>query len=340
MRLRFVVPDLARPTGGNRYDQALSQALLSAGVDVDLIPVEGRWPVGDPGARDRLAAALCAELVLVDGLLACGAPDAVRQATAAGARVHVLVHLPLALESGLDARTAASRDALERQALAAATGTVATSRWCAEQVRSRHGRAAVAVAQPGADPAAVAAGSDPPKLLHLAALTPLKDQLSVVAGLRLLTDLRWTAELTGPRDVDPGYAEKVRAAAGELGTRVRLTGAKTGPELEAAFAGTDLLLLPSRAETWGLVVTEALARGIPALVSEGTGAVEALGLAPSGRPGATVPSGDPPALAAAIARLLGPDRDRARRAALERRSALRTWADTAQDVLAAVGNKG
>ena len=54
-----------------------------------------------------------------------------------------------------------------------------------------------------------------------------------------------------------------------------------------------------------MVVTEALARGIPALVASGTGAVEALGDGtPPGsqRPGAAIPPGDPAALSDAAPR--------------------------------------
>ena len=58
--------------------------------------------------------------------------------------------------------------------------------------------------------------------------------------------------------------------------RIRVTGALTGSALDQRWDAADLLVLPSRVETYGLVVTEALARGIPAIVSAGTGAVEAL----------------------------------------------------------------
>ena len=70
-----------------------------------------------------------------------------------------------------------------------------------------------------------------------------------------------------------------RQAAAE---RNRLTGscfagAATGAELDRAYAAADVLVLASRAETYGMVVTEALARGLPVIATAVGGVPEALG---------------------------------------------------------------
>jgi glycosyltransferase involved in cell wall biosynthesis len=340
-RLVLVTPaELEKPTGGNRYDRSLAMALEELGTEVDQRPLAGRWPVAAQADRDRLAVLLRAsDPVLVDGLLACGAPDPVVAAVASGARVHVLVHLPLALETGLSSGAAAELEALERDALHAATGVIATSHWAAAELCGRHGLDVVAVAPPGSDPAIAATGSNPPRLLQLASVTPRKDQLGLLAALAQVRDLAWTADLVGPLDVDPEYAAQVRAAIGrrELADRVRLIGPAGGAELRAVWDAADLLLLPSYVETWGMVVSEGLARGIPAVVGRGSGAEEALGFGPGGeRPGAVVRPGDPAGLALALRDLLGPGRERARRAARARSGELRQWQDTARDVLAAI----
>jgi glycosyltransferase involved in cell wall biosynthesis len=367
-RLVFVVPaDLRRPTGGNRYDLALTRALSELGTEVEQRPAPGPWPVATPADRQRLAELLHAEdPVLVDGLLACGAPEAVSQAVSVGGRVHLLVHMPLALDTGLSPQTASALGALEHTALHAATGVLATSRWAATDLYGRHGLDVVTVATPGVDPAPPSTGSTPPRLLQLASITPLKNQLTLIEALALIQDLPWTADLTGPLDVDPGYTAQVRAAIDRhrLAGRVRLTGPVEGERWHQMWDAADLLLLPSLAETWGMAVTEALAHGVPAVVSLGTGAQEALGQVECGRshghgkglivveqewgcgrlhdhgggllPGAVVRPGKPVELGAAIRHLLGAGREPARRAALSRRPLLRTWQDTAHDVLAAL----
>ena len=93
----------------------------------------------------------------------------------------------------------------------------------------------------------------------------------------------------------------------------------------------DLLVLASRAETFGMVVTEALARGVPVLAADVGGVTEALGRGEDGtRPGLLVAPGDPAALATALRTWLGDAdlRGRLRRAARERRASLHGWPAT------------
>ena len=68
-----------------------------------------------------------------------------------------------------------------------------------------------------------------------------------------------------------------------LADRVRLVGPRTGAELDAAYAAADLLVLASRGETYGMVVTEALARGIPVLARRWAGCPRRSGARRAGR---------------------------------------------------------
>ena len=88
----------------------------------------------------------------------------------------------------------------------------------------------------------------------------------------------WSARLVGGDTVDPDYTVRVRAAITDHGLtdRVAVTGPLVGAELAAEWFATDLLVHPSWSETYGIVVLEALAHGVPAVVVSGTGAVEAL----------------------------------------------------------------
>jgi glycosyltransferase involved in cell wall biosynthesis len=284
---------------------------------------------------------------LVDSLLACGAPDELEAAAAAGQQVWILLHMPLPDHPEREAR-----------ALRAAAGVICTSGSAAAGIRARHGLDSIRVALPGTAAAPLAAGSlsagsGVPHIIAVAALLPNKDQSLLLDALARLTDLPWTASLIGSDTADPAYAARLRDSVERLGLagRVRIPGELRGPALDAEWDAGDLSLLISRAETYGLVVTESLARGIPVVVREGTGAVEALaaGTLPNsavpGRPpnspapelpGAAVGLGtDPAPLADLLRRWLDEPglRERWREAAAAARGRLPGWDATARTVL-------
>jgi glycosyltransferase involved in cell wall biosynthesis len=87
-------------------------------------------------------------------------------------------------------------------------------------------------------------------------------------------------------------------------------------ELRNIYAACDVLVVPSIPtrtfrEPWGLVINEAMNRGLPVIASDAVGAA-AGGLVHDGRNGLVVPAGDSDALAAAIERLAGDPLLRAR----------------------------
>jgi glycosyltransferase involved in cell wall biosynthesis len=99
-----------------------------------------------------------------------------------------------------------------------------------------------------------------------------------------------------------------RAEAAKQGARVAWAGFLNQSELGRAHAAADCLVLPSgEGETWGLVVNEALATGLPCLVSDRVGC--APDLIVSGETGEIFPAGEIAPLVAAL------DRMRARTAA-------------------------
>src|SRR5581483_11847005 len=84
---------------------------------------------------------------------------------------------------------------------------------------------------------------------------------------------------------------------------VRLVGFQTQRQLSAYYHAADLLVLPSvEAETWGLVVNEALQHGLPCVVSEAVGC--APDLIACGKTGELCAAGNIIDLAAAIQRAL------------------------------------
>ncbi|MFJ6630891.1 glycosyltransferase family 4 protein [Streptomyces sp. NPDC091376] len=362
--VRIVMPgtvdDPAAPSGGNTYDRRVCRELPQLGWQLHEHTVTGDWPRPGAGARAELARVLSESpdggLVLLDGLVACAAPDIVVP-EAERLRLTVLVHLPLGDETGLAPESAAALEAGEGRTLRAAAAVVATSEWAARRLVELHGLAPgrVHVAAPGADVAPLAnstngspagapyddADSAAPRLLCVASVTPRKGQHELVEALAAVAGLAWSCVLVGSLGQAPDYVARLRELVDEhgLGDRVHLVGPRTGPELNASYAAADLLVLASHNETYGMVATEALARGVPVLATAVGGLPEAVGRTPDGSvPGALVPPQDPPALVAALRHWLAEpgERHRSKTAARRRRTALAGWETTARSLAKAL----
>lgn len=323
-------------SGGNRYDDELIAGLPAAGVDLRVRPVKGAWPLPTDSERRALPhlLATCDEW-LVDNIVGSAAPEAIIDAVGQGRRVTLLMHYFPADDPSLSREERAQLGASEALAVRAASRLVVPSAWAAAEVAGRYGRHDAVVARPG-----VATGPGPGSsagtlsLLWLSRLTPGKDPMTFIEALAHLPDLEWRARLVGPADVDPTLTRLVVARIAELGMagRVSVTGARTGPALEDVWTGTDLLIHTSRAEMYGMVVAEAAARGIPSIVSGGTGAVEAQ------MSGAQFSPADSVGLSAELrAWLTDADlRRRWRAEALAGRAGIQTWSDTVATVAAAL----
>jgi glycosyltransferase involved in cell wall biosynthesis len=353
--VRVVMPggvdDPAAPSGGNTYDRRVCRKLPRLGWQVHEHAVAGDWPLPGAAARTELARILRESadgaLVLLDGLVACGVPDIIVP-EADRLRLAVLVHLPLGDETGLDPGATAALDAKERRTLRAVAAVVATSDWAAGRLVDHHGLdpGRVHVAAPGADIAPLSTGTasgadSAPRLLCVAAVIPRKGQHELVKALGGVVDLPWSCSLVGGLGQAPGYVARLRELIEEhgLGDRVHLAGPRTGPELNASYAAADLLVLTSHAETYGMAVTEALARGVPVLATAVGGLPEAVGHAPDGSvPGVLVPPNDMAALAAALRHWLREpgERHRSKAAARRRRTALAGWETTSRSLAKAL----
>jgi glycosyltransferase involved in cell wall biosynthesis len=352
VRVHVVIPEgfdnPAQPTGGNIYDRRVCAGLAEAGWEVLIATVAAAWPVPESGARADLARIVSAipdgEIALIDGLIA--SPTAAQLLPHAGRiRMTVLLHMPLA--TALDIRHDASAQRSERVVLRAATGVVVTSEWTRQQVLTRYEIPSrlVHVARPGVDRVVAPAQPVPGRLICIGTVGRHKGQDLLVEALAELEDLDWQCVLAGSLDRHPDFVDQLQTRITRLGYshRVRLTGVLTGAALSHAYTTGDLLVAPSRSETYGMAVTEALAHGLPVIATAVGGLPEALGCSTDGTgPGQLIPSGDPAVLAAAIRRWLSDERHRRRMRAAARkgRSNLRGWEQTTQEIANALTATG
>jgi glycosyltransferase involved in cell wall biosynthesis len=335
--VHFVVPDgiddPTRPSGGNTYDRHLCRGLASIGWSVHEHPVPGFWSRPDAtsfAALDRAVQRIPDDaVVLLDGLVASTAPE-VLVPQARRLRLVVLVHLPLGHRAADHARMR------ECAVLSVAAAVVTTSEWSRLRLLALYPLPGdrVQVAAPAVNTADLATGTAAGgSLLCVATVTRDKGHDVLLDALATMTDLSWHCACVGSLNRDPAFAEVLRrrSVEGGFGDRVRFPGARSGADLDRTYAAADLMVLASRAETYGIVVIEALARGVPVVATDVGGVTEALGRgADAIRPGLLVPPEEPEALGTVLRAWLGDPalRRRLRRAACERRESLPRWSTT------------
>jgi len=334
--LHWIVPGpLDQRTGGYIYDRRMVEGLRAAGWPVRVHALVGRFPDVDRRALDAAADAvdsMAGGLPVIDGLALLAFAQLVDRLPAVWVG---LVHHPLAMETGLSREKAAAFAALESRLMHRAAKLIVTS------PRTRRDLAGfdvdpadVAVVSPGVEPAPLAQGSGeggPVALLCVGTLTPRKGHLVLLAALADLTDLDWRLTLVGSAAWDPGHGARIERAIRDLGLadRVTLIGEQDEQGLSGFYCRADLFVLASHHEGYGMVLAEALARGLP-IVSTTAGAIADTVPAEAG---ILVPPGDPSALASALRRVLTDPGERRRLAmgARKARNELSNWQDAVND---------
>ncbi len=337
-RAAFVIPgDITLPTGGYAYDRRVLALLAAQGVTCAHVPLPGRFPSPTPDdlieTERRLADVADDAVLLIDGLAFGAMPGdlvgRIRQ------RIVALVHHPLCLESGLAPMRQRLLRQTESMALAFAAHAIVTSKTTARILSADFGVTAdrITVAEPGTDQAARAHGSGGPTaaLLAVGSIVPRKGYDMLMHALARQAHLPWTLSIVGAaRDPTAVTAfEQARDALG-LADRVTTLGAVSDDKLHQLYAAADIFVMPSHFEGYGMVLAEALARGLPIVCTTGGAAAETTPDAAALK----VPPGDAAAFGEAVATLIedGAARRRMADASWSAGQALPDWSMTAKIV--------
>jgi glycosyltransferase involved in cell wall biosynthesis len=286
----FVIPgDLSLATGGYAYDRRVLAGLVDHGVTATHVPLQGAWPNPSAADFDATAAALAAlpadTTLLIDGLAYGAFPEALLARIEQ--RVVALCHHPLGLETGVEPARAAELVRLETAALAKAERVIVTSPLTGRLLAADFAVVPmkITVACPGTDPAPRSRGSGgkgPVRLLAVGSIIPRKGYLVLVEALhRLMTSplsdppVDWQLTVVGSARDANEYRKLVAAIKGAgLADRIELLSGVTDAQLDALYAVADLFVMPSLFEGYGMVLAEALARGLAIVCTRGGAADE------------------------------------------------------------------
>jgi glycosyltransferase involved in cell wall biosynthesis len=309
-RVVFAVPgSLDTPTGGYAYDKRIMTELGQLGWDVGCIDIGGGFPSPNEATRSAARSLLSkipdGQPIVIDGLALGVLPDVA--AELAGRHPLLgLVHHPLALEWGLSAERADALHRSERTALASVREVVVTSPATEKLITSDYGVPAerITVARPGSDPAPRSRGSGDgvPHLLSVGAVTPRKGFNVLITALATLAELPWRLTIAGDLTRDPNEAERLQASISEhkLTGRIAMPGEVSSERLATLYDESDVFVLASHFEGYGMAYSEALCCGLPVI---GTRAGAIPDTVPQAA-GLLVPPGDVAELAGALRRVI------------------------------------
>jgi glycosyltransferase involved in cell wall biosynthesis len=336
MHVSLIVPapfDLV--SGGYGYDRRIVAEMRASGLIVDVVELTGSFPFADDLARQNAGAAWNGlkpgTKVVIDGL-ALPAFHGIQGEVSARGSVG-LIHHPVSMETG---QAATARDALanvEQRFFPLLTRLIVTSDTTAETLITRFHvpPERVSIVVPGTDDAtrSPVRNSSVCKILSIGTLIPRKGHDVLLRALASLRDLNWHLTIVGSPDRDPPHARALMTLAEDLkiADRVRFAGEQVGEALDHIWSAADLFALTTHYEGYGMVIAEALKRGLPVVITEG-GAAGAL---VTDRSGVVCPVGDHVHVANALRRLItgGDERrqmaDRAWRAG----QTLPSWRDQA-----------
>jgi glycosyltransferase involved in cell wall biosynthesis len=335
-RLAFAVPgDLATPTGGYGYDRRIIQELRRLGWQVEVADIGDGFPFPTNAQRADALAILSRMAtgcpLVIDGLAFGTLPEM----GVLGLRTPLvaLVHQPLALDPGLAPAQAVTLRETERAALTAAELVVVTSPATARIITADYDVSPqrISVVRPGCDPVPPASGSSDGvvRLLSVGSIVPIKGYDILLEAVAMLADLPWQLTIAGDRTRDPVTAAALDAniAAYGLTGKVAVLGALQHERIHELYMVSDMFVLASRFEGYGMALSEAIAHGLP-VVSTKAGAIPET--VPTGA-GLLVPPGDATALAQALRRLICDTAERRRLATNARAAAgqFPTWFDSA-----------
>lgn len=305
-----VAGDPDQRTGGYIYDAHMVDALRKRGLSINVVGLAGHFPDADDEAAQALTDTLSAlqdhARVIIDGLAMGALPEVVAD-HAERLDITALLHHPLGDEQGLSDTDQQRFHRSELCGLAHVNRVIVTSRFTERRVKALAEQyalpfsAPITVVEPGVERASIspaAQPNEPIRLLCVATLTPRKGQDILVHALANVERNHWRCDCFGGAR-DAAFTDHVQTLIDnhQLGDWVTLHGECDAATLEAAYQNAHALVLPSWYEGYGMVVTEALAHGLPVITTTGGALRDTL---PTGA-GISVAPGDVQALSSALA---------------------------------------
>lgn len=305
--------DIHTPSGGHLYNKRLCQWLEAHGDRVSIYTIPHRSYGAHltdnvrPRFRQKLAAiADSVDILLEDSLVY---PSVLQLNAKLAAPTVALLHLlPSTVYQVGDSMSESLLTTLHAQAerlyLNSVDGIIHNSDLTKQTVNNMISPSKELVAPPAGDRFDPNTGhsqrtrdvTDTLRVLVVGSVCHRKGHDTLIESLRLIPDtVDLAVTVVGQTTAEPEFARQIQHAADRLAIPVTVTGAISDDLLAKHFADADVLALPSRYESFGMVYLEAMSFGV---VPIGTTAGAASSVI--GDSGIVIPPNDPDALSSAL----------------------------------------
>jgi glycosyltransferase involved in cell wall biosynthesis len=273
MTLYFLITgNLHSLTGGYLYNTHMINGLKEKGYTVNVLATDWQWKDIDELEKicrynlEKLPHGTC---IVVDSLILASLHQIIQEFRKRLIFLG-LIHLPSSYDilSGVQGELAREElIALDHVRQVIVTGRFTFDLLCHAGLNP----VKIRIVEPGTDlfPRKKRYKAVPSELLCISNYSSLKAQDMMIRALYRLADRDWTLHLYGSMDRDREYTASVRSLIQQLKMehRIYMHGIVERDEISGVFLNADLFLLPSLFESYGMVLTESLAHGIPVVTT-------------------------------------------------------------------------
>jgi len=266
--IRFLIPELkSRRSGGTLYDLQMVVALKENGCGV-----KTDWISKKEGIKNLFADLIKEDLLIIDGLVFH--QNYMNVSLLDGFEKIYLTHLPFWLEPGINAIESESRKKREINFIKKCKLVICTSDFIRDQlIECNILKKNILVINPciiGDSSRKQTYKKIPTELLIVGSVHYGKGIDILISALNQLENNNWKLNVAGYFNAESDYFKdtiKMIDKSG-LSSKIWFLGECNAEKIKALYLNSDLLIQPSRFESYGMAIGEALQLGLPVFASD------------------------------------------------------------------------
>lgn len=271
----FITGDINTPSGEFIYNKKIIDGLRGRNykVFVHNLPADFPFPSANSIAQleDIVKSIPSDDLLLIPGVIV-GSSPAIVEGYAKNHKFIAYVHVPVSLSNGLSIYQKEIVLASEKTGFSKVQYCI-TSNESGKNALEERGVASINIylAPAGTDPYPQKTNYSklPASLLCISNYTRKNGLIHLIKALSALKNKDWQLTCYGIKDYEPGYFDEIKALIKKNGLtdRIVLNNSLAHDKISEVYLASDLVVMPSDYESFGMTVSEALAHGIPVFAS-------------------------------------------------------------------------